>query len=247
VILDANDSVSNLVRCYDPRAHVRKLTLRRLDAVVADIEREELRLAGRCSKIVAISPEDKAYYSRSKCPSVVLEESCLASPSLSARTELRWDVGFIGGPHAGSLSAALNLLRIGSKPEFADLRFGIAGSVCDKLGGEPRASNVHLVGRVPSAPEFLAACRQVVFWSERETGTSVKFQEAVLSGITVLANTPAARWSRAVTGRDFIKCDSEAELERHLCRRTTLAPSPLRESCVQSNLHARFRSLLLDH
>ena len=244
VILDANDSVANLVRCYDPRSHVRKIALRRLESVAADIEREELRLADKCARIVAISTEDLAYYSRSECRSVLLEESCLVTPGFSRAAEAAWDVGFIGGPHVGSLSAAVNLLRIGAKPELAHLRFGIAGSVCDKLSGHICTPNVHLVGRVSSAPEFLSSCRQVLFWSERETGTSVKFQEAVLSGTTVLANMPAARWSRAIPGRDYIRCETEMELEAHLRRRTLLAPSPLRSACVKSRIYARFGELI---
>ncbi len=245
VVIDANDTVANLIRRYDPRSHVRKAAFRRLDTVARDVEREELRLAGLCSTIIAISPEDREYYSRSSCRSVVMEESCLTTPVISNKGAAKWDVGFIGGHHRGAVLSACNLLRLASKPELGNLSFGIAGSVCDRLKNFKRTSNVQLVGRVSSAPDFLASCRQVVLWSESETGTSVKFQEAILCGTTVLANHEAARWSKAKDGRDYIQCNSELEFEQCLLARIRLAKSSLREECERSKVHARFASILL--
>jgi len=245
VIVDSNDSVANLVGCYDPKSRVRKAAFRSLDAVVRDVQREELRLAGLCNRIIAISPEDRDYYSRSSCPSVILEESCVTTPAVMPPIAPGWDVGFIGGSHFGSISAAANFMRIARRSALDKLRFAIAGSVCERLD-MTRPRNVEFVGRVSSASAFLASCRQVVFWSERETGTSVKFQEAVLSGTTVLANPSAARWSEAKPGRDYIECTSETSLDTHLQGRTTIAPSPLRTTCVREKVHERFRKLALD-
>ena len=243
IVLDSNDAVANLVRCYDPRARVRRLSGRSLASVAAMIEREELALAGRCSRIIAISADDLDYYRRSTCSDVVLEESCLTTPPATA-ADGTCDVGFIGGNHLGSVQAGRNLLRLAARPDLADVRFVVAGSVCEGLADVALPANVTLRGRVASAPAFLTGCRQVVFWSERETGTSVKFQEAILSGTTVLANPPAARWSKALPDRDFLLCLNEAELVAHLRARTVLVPSPLLQACSVDAITRRFNGLL---
>lgn len=241
VVLDSTDTVWNLMRCYDPRRRLRWLAGRNRIGFLSNIREAELALAGHCARIIAISPEDQDYYRQSACPDVVLEESCVATGD-ELGAEPPCDVGFLGGSHGGSLAAARNFLDLADRPELGSLHFAIAGAVCAVLGST--AGRVQLRGRVPSAAGFFAACRQVVFWSEGETGTSVKFQEAILSGTTVLANAAAARWSRAVPGRDFILCQTQAELAGHLLKGTQLAPSPLRADCTPQRLHDRFQNLL---
>ena len=241
ITLDANDTVANLVRCYDPRARVRRLSGLRLSTVVALVAGEEKRLAARCSRIVAISPEDKAFYRTVAGADVQLEESCSVTPDISPGKPL-YDVGFLGGAHMGSVAAAKNFLRIASMPALAGRSFVVAGGVCAGLAGE-RPGAARIIGRVPSSAQFFSSCRQVVFWSDGETGTSVKFQEAVLSGTTVLANATAARWSKAKAGRDFILCESEADLVRTILDMKYVAPSPLRAICTRDAVHSRFAAL----
>jgi hypothetical protein len=220
------------------------LSGRSLGGVLANVREAELDLAGRCARVIAISPEDREYFGQSACREVVLEESCVATPE-GLTPEPPCDVGFLGGKHIGSQTTARNFLSLAARPELAHLRFALAGGVCGAIDCSAQsAGQVEVRGRVNSAAGFFAACRQVVFWSEGETGTSVKFQEAILSGTTVLANTAAARWSQAVPGRDYLLCRSQAELIEHVRRGTVLPLSPLRAACTRPHLHQRFRALV---
>jgi hypothetical protein len=244
LIVDTNDTVLNLVRCYRPRSKLCRITgwsQRRLQKKIRFLE---LEAAKRCDRIIAISREDLDYYSATDGVNIELEETCVISgrPSYSSTTTFDFDVGFIGGAHLGSINAALNFLRISSRIELKNYSFAVAGGVCDALKSHKRSDNVNLLGKVADAYQFLSRCRQVVLWSSGETGTSVKFQEAIISGVTVLANSAAARWSAAVPGRDYVLCDDEEALVASVMARIKLPPSPLRE-CLRGNLVKRFSTL----
>ncbi len=245
IIVDTNDSVYNLVRCYRPRAKLCGLTGWTNRMMAKRIKVLELELAERCESVIAISIDDLNYFRSATIKKVELEESCIITPPLLRfdQNVNDFDIGYIGGPHLGSISAAVNLLKIASRPELNKIRFAIAGGVCESLSEYIRSNNVALVGRVADANHFLCRCRQVVLWSSGETGTSVKFQESILSGVTVLANAPAARWSAAVSGRDYLLCDNEDTLVRLILARSTLAPSPLRDVSIRETLVKRFSFL----
>lgn len=244
VILDSNDSVTNLVRCYDPRRRVRLLAGYSRSGINRLIESHELDLAKRCDLIIAISPEDESFYRRSKPEAVVLEESCVATPKLEGSTiNTIYDVGFMGSSHAGSVEAANNFLRLARDPRLKGKRFAMAGGICSIYSSGCDAP-VEMLGRVDSAPAFLAACRQVLLWSDGETGTSVKFQEAILSGSTVIANKSAARWSKAKPDRDYILCESEAEVVSHILAGTHIRAQGLISECAEHSLHQRLAKLI---
>ncbi len=243
VILDSNDTVANLVRCYDPRRRARLLAGFSRARIAALIEGHELALARRCDRIIAISPEDEAFYRRAKPAAVVLEESCVATPEIKdAAVAPAFDVGFMGSSHAGSVEAANNFLRLARDPRLKDKRFAMAGGIC-KIYAEETYTPVEMLGRVESAPAFLASCRQILLWSKGETGTSVKFQEAILSGATVIANAPAARWSRAMPGRDYLLCSNEEDVVNHILNGTRIQADGLLVECKEAALRDRFARL----
>jgi hypothetical protein len=245
VILDSNDTVANLVACYDPRRRVRLLSGLSNAKVVRIIARHELALARRCDRIIAISPEDEQFYRQAESSKVVLEESCVVTPADAAPPfEKRpYDVGFLGGAHQGSIDAAGNFLRLAAHPLLRSKRFALAGGICGMID-KSAAGSVEILGRVDSSRAFLGNCRQVLLWSQSETGTSVKFQEAVLSGATVIANAPAARWSQARAGRDYILCETENEVVQHILKGSQISSSSLLEQCRTAAIVGRFAQLL---
>ncbi len=244
VVVDTNDTLLNLVRCYRPRKSLCLFTGWRKQRLERRIRELELDAAKRCGSIIAISRDDYEYYAAGAGQRIQLEESCvIASPSEdSLAIAPQYDVGFIGGAHLGSINAAKNFLRIASHVELKSHRFAVAGGVCDQLHDCASLPNVSYLGKVADASRFLSRCRQIVLWSSGETGTSVKFQEAILSGVTVLANESAARWSVAVAGRDFVLCQDEEVLVASIKERIQLPPSPLRK-CDRDTLIKRFAQL----
>jgi hypothetical protein len=220
VILDSNDSIANLFRVYNPRRTLRRFAGWTQSGMVRLLERQELKLAGQCDLVLAISVDDAEYFKRST-RAVVLEEACATAPEPRAMAPVH-DVGFIGSMHGGSVAAARNLLLMAARPELHRLQFTIAGGVCEALREVALPTNVVLKGRVARAFDYFRACRQILLWSSGETGTSVKFQEAILSGTTVIANANAARWSAARPGRDFLLCSSMDEACAHLQAGTRL-------------------------
>jgi len=211
-ILDANDSVANLVRAYDGRRRLRKSVGMDNAKLCRILEEAELRAAGRCDAIIAISPADEQYFKRSACPVISMEEQCVEYTAGPVQPKApKYDIGFIGSDHEGSRKAALSLVEVAQNPRTSRFSFAIAGRVTQRLHGISPSPNLSLVGEVPSSQAFLADCRATVFISSGETGTSVKFQEAILSGTTVIANANAARWSLAKPGRDYLEiADSDA-------------------------------------
>ncbi|MBC8011661.1 MAG: hypothetical protein H7067_16375 [Burkholderiales bacterium] len=245
VILDSNDTVANLVECYDPRRRVRRLSGLSKAKVVSLIAAHEVSLARRCDRIIAISPEDERFYRQAAPSKVVLEESCVVTPPDAAPSfaERRYDVGFLGGSHQGSVDAARNFLRLSAHPLLRGKRFALAGGICGMVD-KSAAGAVEMLGRVESSRAFLGNCRQVLLWSQNETGTSVKFQEAVLSGASVIANAPAARWSQARAGRDYFLCETESEVVPHILSGSQIQSSALLEQCRPDVIAARFARLL---
>lgn len=245
VILDSNDTVANLVACYDPRRRVRLLSGLSKAKLVRIISRHELALARRCDRIIAISPEDEQFYRQAESSKVVLEESCVATPAdATPPFEKRpYDVGFLGGAHQGSVDAARNFLRLASHPLLRSKRFALAGGICGMID-QSAVGAVEMLGKVESSRAFLGNCRQVLLWSQHETGTSVKFQEAVLSGATVIANAPAARWSQAKAGRDYLLCETESEVVQHILAGSQIDSSALAEHCRAEAISGRFARLL---
>lgn len=214
VILDANDSVANLNRYYDGRATLRRMAGLSHEALVRRLAAHELRLARYCDLIVAISPHDQRYFAAAGRP-CVLEETCILAREMPppARKPV-YDLGFLGGFHDGALRSALRLIEVARDPQLTDCVLAIAGAVCARIDQAICPPNIRLLGRVDDAETFLRSCRKILLWADGETGTSVKFQEAILSGVPVLANAAMARWTLAKPGRHFRLCASLDEAAR---------------------------------
>lgn len=246
-VLDANDSVANLARTYDGRSRLRKSVCLSNSGLCRLLEEAELRAAAQCDAIIAISPSDKEYFGRCGCPEVYLEEQCVEYDEAANRECAPvYDVGFIGSDHEGSRRSALALVEVARDPRVAGLSFAIAGRVTRRLRDLATPQNVILLDDVPSGSGFLADCRVSILLSPQETGTSVKFQEAILSGTTVIANRNAARWSIAKPGTDYLEItDSSALIPLLSNRLPNLRLSPgLASHATQAAFRNRMDSML---
>ena len=215
-IMDANDTVLNLFRTYIVSPTTRVLMGFRPATFLGMIRDEELRLARRFDHVVSISADDDAYYRSSSEKRCFFEDTCVVGESWPARRAPRFEIGFLGGNHPGTIQSAQNLIRLAASAEFGNTKFAIAGAVCDglrKLGSSP---NVEYCGRVSSTTDFYTECASLVLLSSGETGTSVKFQEAILSGAPVIANRNAARWSLASEGLDYFLASAGKDVGRLL-------------------------------
>ena len=213
-VMDSNDNVANLDRVY-PQGHNLKFRqfLRLSQAQWLNrLERTELALAAKFDRVIAISRDDQEFYAQAIGEKCVFEDTGLVLPPAAKPAAPVYDVGFIGGMHAGAVSAAANLLKITGRSELAHLKFALAGTVCRQFAGETLSPNVRLVGLVDSSLDFLRSCRTVVMMSDQETGTSIKFQEALASGTVVIANRNAARFSQAAPGKTYLEVETQEEL-----------------------------------
>jgi hypothetical protein len=77
-------------------------------------------------------------------------------------------------------------------------------------------ANVELVGTVADSLAFLRQCKCVVIFTDQETGTSVKFQEALAAGCIVIANKNGARFSQAKAGETHLEVKTIDEVAQLL-------------------------------
>lgn len=213
-ILDSNDSVWNLVSTYRMADRYRPLTGSSQASWLARLRKDELACAEQFDRIVCIAQEDVSYFAAAKRTACVLEDTDILVPDDYRRKPAEFDVGFVGGAHAGSRISAESLLALARRPGLEQIRFAIAGGVCRELSSAVLSSNVVLVGRVEDSLEFLSRCRCSVIMVGQETGASVKFQEALAAGCVVIANRAAARHSLAIAGETHIEVSSADEVEK---------------------------------
>lgn len=227
-ILDSNDSVWNLVSVYGQANRYRWLTASSHRGWLARLKEDELACATKFDRIICIAKEDVSYYGEAKPHACVLEDTDILVPDDYARLPVEFDVGFIGGSHLGSRISARTLLSIACRPGLEHVRFAVAGGVCNDLTRQELPANVSMLGRVENSLEFLSRCQCSVIVSGRETGASVKFQEALAAECVVIANRLAARHSLATPGVNYIEVETVAEVEgllREGRHRTFRAPS----------------------
>ena len=199
-VLDSNDTVTNLAMIYRAGDFWRRAAGIPWQRWINRLSREECRYAGQYERVISVSSVDQSFYASVLGESSVLEDSFIVLPDKMAPVRTEYDVGFIGGSHAAAVRAAENLIQIAGHGDLQKFRFAIAGRVCERLPGAGSRANVQLLGTIDNSLDFLRKCRAILMWSEQETGGSVKFQEALASGATVIANRNAARFSQAKAG-----------------------------------------------
>jgi hypothetical protein len=211
-ILDSTDSVYNLEKTYRHADRWRRYAGSSPEAWLERIRALELGFAKHYDVIVNLSAADQQYYAEAGGVKSVLEDTCVTTSRSQDAAPKRYDVGYLGGTHDGALKAANNLITLARMPAMADLNFAIAGRVGTKLSSRDCPGNLTLVGSVPDAQQFLRQCRVVVMFAGTETGVSVKFQEALASGATVIANRLAARFSLAEPGKTHLEAETIDEI-----------------------------------
>lgn len=210
--LDSQDTVTNLERTYDNAAMWRKAAGFSRNAWLDRLKRQELEYARSYDRIVSISPEDHEFYAPAIGSNVFLEDTAVVLPDRVENVEQVHDIGYIGGTHKGSVETARHLLALARIPSMSRFQFVIAGGVCQRLNGENISPNVTLLGKVADSFHFLRQCRTVLQWAAEETGTSVKFQEALAAGSVVVANRNAARFSLARAGLTHLEARTPEEV-----------------------------------
>jgi hypothetical protein len=207
-ILDTNDSVTNLEEKYHFTDKWRRLLFTSQQAWLSQIKATEYQFARKYDRIINISEEDHRFFSAAAPEKAVIEDTDIVLPENLPELKADYDVGFLGGAHGGSLSAAKNLISLAQTPAMSSLRFAIAGRVCETLEGQMLPQNVFLLGTVEDSLGFLRRCRCLVMFAGPETGASVKFQEALAAGCIIIANRNAARFSLAKAGVTHLETET---------------------------------------
>jgi hypothetical protein len=230
VVVDTNDLLANLLRVYRPREKLLTglgVTIDELQTKVAWFESAFYR---SCIPI-AISRDDMMWLESIGCNNPALEDQCVL-PQPSERGALRVGsdvvrVGYFGGSHAGSIASGRLFCEVAARlADDKGVQFEVAGKVCDHLGpvNTDSSNNLTLRGKVDRMDAFVAEMDVILLLSVGETGTSVKFQEALFSGTPVIANREAARFEPAVSGVDYTEVKSISEAMERLSYRDWIVP-----------------------
>ncbi|MCO5090457.1 glycosyltransferase [Bosea sp. (in: a-proteobacteria)] len=196
-------------------AHAANPLLRRLYRREARLlEALERRLWDEARFVWTLSEEDRQVLGAGR-----QAKSCVL-PLVSGRPETApedadgrpaFDVGLIGtwtwGPNLIGLEW---FLREVCPLLPADIRIAVAGRVPPELAAPP---GVTLVGRVPSAGEFLRSCRLVALSSRAGTGVQLKTIEAIELGLPAVATAWSCRGFTALPA-NFILADTAADFAR---------------------------------
>jgi hypothetical protein len=211
-VLDSTDSVTNLERTYQRADVWRKISVSGRKNWIKRISESELNYARRYDRVINISKEDDLFFSEIPQLKRVLEDTAVVIDGLPCDVKKEYDIGYIGGAFIGSVKAAESLVRIAGSPLLKGVRLGVAGSVCKMIDRTSLPSNLSLVGPVEDASRFVRSCRSIVQIAGKETGASIKFQEALANECTIVCNANAARFSKSEPGKTHLQFDSIDEL-----------------------------------
>jgi hypothetical protein len=211
-VLDSTDSVTNLELTYRRADVWRMISLTGRKNWIDRISDSELNYARRYDRVINISKEDDLFFSEISPSKRVLEDTAVVLDDHPCDGEKEYDIGYIGGTFIGSVKAAESLVRIAESPLLKGIRFGIAGSVCKMIDRARLPNNLILVGPVEDASRFVRSCRSIVQIAGKETGASIKFQEALANECTIVCNSNAARFSKSEPGKTHLQFDSIDEL-----------------------------------
>lgn len=201
--------------------HVRNPVLRRLYSREARLlERLERKLWDEARFIWTLAEEDRqalgpAYQVKSCALPLVSGDPAGAAPEDHDEAP-SFDVGLIGtwtwGPNLIGLEW---FLREVCPLLPAGIRVAVAGRVPSELRMPP---NVTLVGRVPSAADFLRSCRLVALSSRAGTGVQLKTIEAMQLGLPAVATVLSCRGFAALPA-NFTLADTAADFARVVTER----------------------------
>ena len=200
--------------------HVRNPVLRRLYSREARLlERVERKLWDEARFIWTLAEEDRGAlgpaYREKSCVLPLVSGDPAASPPDDLGEVAAFDVGLIGtwtwGPNLIGLDWFLREI-CPLLPD--DIRIAVAGRVPAELQAP---LGVTLVGRVPSAEQFLRSCRLVALSSRAGTGVQLKTIEAMQLGLPAVATTLSCRgftqlpanFTLADTAEDFARAVTE--------------------------------------
>jgi len=164
--------------------------LQRESELISSLERQ---LANSCKAIWTLTETDARYFRElgARNVNVLSVPGVRASPT-SRLTDPVTDVALLGTwtwkPNRIGLDWFVNQV-VGRFPP--DVRIRVAGSGADDLKG--RFPNVEIMGRVPSAAEFLGQAKCIAIPSKEGAGLQVKTLDALAVGRPVVATSLACR------------------------------------------------------
>lgn len=245
-VIDTNDSIVALETVYRRCDKWRRMTAVGRESWLAKLRSAEGMWIGQYDRVISIAKSDQDYFERLAPGRTFLEDTAVLLPEHLPAFEPLFDVGFIGSTFPGSVSSAMNLIALAGRAELGGLNFAIAGGVCVKLETKSLPGNVRLLGKVEDSLAFLRQCRCVVMLAVLETGASIKFQEALAAGSTVLANGCAARFSLAKPGVTHLEINTISDAQRLLLSEDVQhAPGPgLTRHFTRTAFYARFTNAL---
>jgi hypothetical protein len=245
-VLDSIDSVTNLEKTYALAEKWRRLSIISRTSWWERLRKTEYHFARQYDRIINLSSDDNQFFAAAAPNKVILEDTCIVLPEKLSPMVARYDVGYLGGTHAGSVKAAKNLISVGRLSGMKKYSFVLAGRVCEKLSDQPLPPNITLAGPINDSLTFLRQCRCVVLFSEQETGTSVKFQEAVAAGCVIIANRYAARFSQARAGETHLEVETMSDIAQLLSSSVPwkFRPRGMRDYFTRDAFYQRFRQAI---
>ena len=224
------------------RRWVDKLTISRCDAILADSEAVATMLAERQGvdpekvSTVPIAGLSMNEYDRQSVPLQSLDYSVIGGESLERVGEGTIVVGTVG-----TLSAAKNhdaILEVASRLTDRRLHFAVAGDgprreeLVDEVA-QRGLTNVSLLGRVDSVPEFLSAV-DIYFQPSHYEGLCITVLEAMAAGKPIVASTAGEIPRNVQDGREGFIADPE-NIEAYVEAIETLLDDPEQRSRISKS------------